>query len=613
MNTELGEEISSSPAPWAWRTTAMAFVWCAGVYAIYLANGREVGSGDSVPAKYLSCALIRGDGFYLDRYQRDVLKWWPHSTIPYYVAIVDGHYVSRYPIGPALLAVPFTLPQMLVLDRTHPGWETSEPDCFDTICKRSAAAIATLAALALLAVLRKLGLGRVAWLAATAAALGSALWSTASQTLWQHGPAALMLTTLILLLWPEHPSRWRFFAAGVTAALLVCCRPIDLAFAVVTTVWVAIRHPRALIWFVPPAAAIAAALIGYNRAYLGVATGYYSTFDAATFGTPWLEGLQGTLLSPSHGLFVFTPWAMVAFAYLPFALFQLRRATLLPWLLATLLAHALLISTFSCWWAGLCFGPRYWTEVIPLLAIVFGMALHWAQTRCTPVFLLSLVLIAISIGVEILGAFVYPSSWQDVPPDSDGTTHRFWDWRDNELTRCFVENRAHRALFGPGHSIPEKMLRRVVFVPTTEKDQPPTWLYTTVQPRPDWNARLFNTDGWSVGKPGFCSEQMPTIPRNTIWNTPAIWMRTSFEVPHRLRDHQYVLRVAHDDDLTVYLNGVRIYQRQGVSLAYGGYRDVLLDDEQANLIREGTNTLAVKCIDVGGDSGVDVGFSAVPM
>ena len=462
----------------------MAFVWCAGVYFIYLANGREIGSGDSVPAKYLSCALIRGDGFYLDRYERDVLKWWPHPTMPYYVTLVDRHYVSRYPIGPALLALPFTIPQVLVLDRTHPGWETSEPDWFDTICKRSAAAITTLAALALLAVLRKLGLGRVAWLAATAAALGSSLWSTASQTLWQHGPAALMLTSLILLLWPENPSRWRFFAAGVTAAMLVCCRPIDLAFAVVTAFWVTIRHPRGLIWFLPPAAVIGAAPIGYNRAYLGAAAGYYSTFDAATFGTPWYEGLQGTLLSPSHGLFVFSPWTLVAFAYLPFAVFQLRRATLLPWLLATLGAHALLISTFSCWWAGLCFGPRYWTEVIPLLAVVLGMALHWAKTRCKPVFVLSLVLIAISTGVEILGAFVYPSSWQDPPPDFDGTTHRFWDWSDNELTRCLAENRLHRALFGPGKSIPEKLMQRVVYVPTAEKNQPATWLYTTVRSRP---------------------------------------------------------------------------------------------------------------------------------
>ena len=108
-----------------------------------------------------------------------------------------------------------------------------------------------------------------------------------------------------------------------------------------TACWVTIRHPRGLIWFLPPAAAIAAALIGYNRAYLGAAGGYYSTFDSATFGTPWYVGLQGTLMSPSHGLFVFSPWTMVAFAYLPFAFFQLRRAMLLPWLLATLGAHAL--------------------------------------------------------------------------------------------------------------------------------------------------------------------------------------------------------------------------------------------------------------------------------
>ena len=174
------------------------------------------------------------------------------------------------------MALPFTVPQMLVLDRTHPDWETSDPEWFDTIAKRSAAAITTLAALALLVVLRKLGLGREAWLAGLAAALGSNLWSTASQSLWQHGPAALMLTLLMLLLWPETPSRWRFFAAGLTAAMLVCSRPIDLAFAVTTALWVAIRHPRGLIWFLPPALAIGTGLIGYNRAYLGAAGGYYS-------------------------------------------------------------------------------------------------------------------------------------------------------------------------------------------------------------------------------------------------------------------------------------------------------------------------------------------------
>ena len=418
------------------------------MFAIYLANGREIVSGDSVPTKFLTFALVRGDGFFLDRYRREVLSYWPYPGMPYYVNLADGHYVSSYPIGPVLLALPFALPQILLLDRFHPGWETSDPRWFDTITKRSSAAITALAVLALFAVLRNLGLGREAWVAAVAAALGSTFWGIASQTLWQHGPAALMLTLLLLLLWPQSPSRMRFALAGLTAALLVCSRPIDLAFAITTALWVALLHPRRLLWFLAPALAIGAAFIGYNRAYLGVAGGYYSRFDAATFATPWREGLLGTLLSPSRGLFIFSPWTLIACAYLPFAFFRLRPATLLPWLLATLGAHALLISTFTAWWAGSSFGPRYWTEVIPLLAIVLGLALAWAKNRCRPVYAATLILIAISIAIQFLGAAVYPSGWEVSPTEVDRDPKRLWDWSDSELTRCVRISKPYRALFG---------------------------------------------------------------------------------------------------------------------------------------------------------------------
>jgi hypothetical protein len=366
-----------------------------------------------------------------------------------------------------LVAIPFTWPQLLVLDRAHPGWEKSDLQWFDTITKRSAAAITALEGLVLLCVLRRLGLGRHAWVATTAAALGSNLWVTASQTLWQHGPAALMLTVLVWLLlenpWrarslapgrgPGGPgnepgSRMRYFGAGLAAALLVCCRPIDLAFSVTTAVWVTLRHPRRLLWFVPPAVVIGALLIGYNRAYLGTATGRYSQFESGMFATPLEEGLKGTLVSPSRGLFIFSPWTVVALGYLPFALFRLRPATLLPWLLATLGAHALLISSYTEWWAGGSFGPRYWTEVIPLLAIVLGMALEWAAARCRPLYQVALALSATSIGVQMLGAAVYPSGWENIPTDINHSRERLWDWSDSELTRMVVVSKAYRAVFG---------------------------------------------------------------------------------------------------------------------------------------------------------------------
>jgi len=441
--------LAATPTPWTLGTTALALVWSACVFAAYMANGREIGSGDTIPAKYLTFALVRGDGFYLDRYRSEAFKVWPNSGMPYYLQKVDGHYVSQYPVAPAILALPISLPQILYLDWTQPGWDTTDSPWFDKVTKRSTAALMTMAGLALLAVLLRLGLKREAWLAATAAALGSNLWCTASQSLWQHGPAALMLTLVVLLLLPESPSRLRFFLAGLAAALLVCARPIALGFAVMTALWVTFRHPRRLVWFVPPAAMIGCALVGYNRAYLGLATGRYSEFEARLFATPWQDGLLGTLASPSRGLFIFSPWTVVAVAYLPFAFFQLRLRTLLPWLLATLVAHALLISKFSIWWAGWCFGPRYWTEVIPLLAISLGLALQWSRARFRPLQAITLILIAVSIGIQVLGAFVYPTGWDEFPQSVDIAPERLWDWSDSELSRCAKKSKAYRGLFGP--------------------------------------------------------------------------------------------------------------------------------------------------------------------
>ena len=65
---ETGSNAASPPAalaPWTWRTTGMALLCAATVFAIYLANGREIWSGDSVPAKYLTCALFAETDFTL--------------------------------------------------------------------------------------------------------------------------------------------------------------------------------------------------------------------------------------------------------------------------------------------------------------------------------------------------------------------------------------------------------------------------------------------------------------------------------------------------------------------------------------------------------------------
>ncbi len=407
--------------------------------AIYLANGREIGTGDTVPAKYLTVALIRGDGFYLDRYRKPVFAAWPGEGWPYYVSFANGRVVSRYPVGPSIVAVPFALPQVAFYDLTEFAWEWREPELFDKIAKRSAAMIAALTAVLLLSALRGLGMGREAWPTVIAASIGSNLWVTASQSLWQHGPAALCLISTVWLLLPEAPSRRRFALAGLASAMLVCCRPVDLAFAVTTALWVVFRHPRKLGWFLPAPMALAVALIAYNRATLGAAGGFYSNFAPSTFATPLFVGLAGTLFSPNRGLFVFSPWTMVAAAFAPWAVARTLRGTLAAWLIATSLCHALLVSKFTIWWAGHSFGPRFWTEVIPLLAIAFGSALVWSKAHFRPIYFASLALVAVAIAVQGVGAWAYPSSWDSHPSNIDKDTGRLWNWSDTELSRCLRE------------------------------------------------------------------------------------------------------------------------------------------------------------------------------
>ena len=216
-----------------------------------------------------------------------------------------------------------------------------------------------------------------------------------------------------------------------------------------TALWVTIRHPRRLVWFLPPAVMIGAALIGYNRAYLGAAGGYYSTFDAATFGDPVVRRADGDVAEPEPR----------ALRFLAVDADRVRRICRsrssgfapqrsCPGCWRRLVAHALLISTFSCWWAGHCFGPRYWTEVIPLLAIVLGLALAWARARCRPIYR---GLARLDRGLNrrpVPGRRRCIRADGKTTPRNDRTSERLWDWSDSELSRCIIVSRAYRACSG---------------------------------------------------------------------------------------------------------------------------------------------------------------------
>jgi hypothetical protein len=318
------------------------------------------------------------------------------------------------------------------------------------MAKRSMGVLMALAAILLHRVMLGLGLRRTATPAVLAAFLGSDLWTHASQALWQHGPAALALIAAMALLHPGPVTRPRLLLAGAATAGLVLVRLVDCVLALVIVAWVARTEPRRLAWFLPAPLLGAAVLLAYNLWYFGAITGGQAALEAmhprlhgvsGMWSGRLLEGATGTLFSPNRGLFVFSPWVAVALgvAAVPAVARRLASQGLITWLLAALLPYFLILSKYSVWWGGHCFGPRYWIDVMPLFALIFAFGLEWMLTHSRALVMLSALAVAFSIGVHAIGAFRYPSTWNHSPANVDLHHERLWDWRDTEVVRCLIE------------------------------------------------------------------------------------------------------------------------------------------------------------------------------
>jgi len=81
-----------------------------------------------------------------------------------------------------------------------------------------------------------------------------------------------------------------------------------------------------------------------------------------------------------------------------------------------------------------------------------------------------------------------------------------------------------------------------------------------------------------------------SIKIGTEWKSLNLWVVRTFELPDRALKRP-VVRIAYDDNATVYINGV-----EAMKLKRGnnsGYKDVPLTAEVAKVLKSGTNTLAI--------------------
>ena len=402
--------------------------------------------------------ILRGDGIYFDN--RHLGKVGSDVPLPDFLTISHGRVVTLYPIAPALVAVPFFAPQVAVLDLYRPGWDRDRRVALAEsllMAKRSMAVVVALAGVVLHRLLLALGLGRAALPAVLAACLGSDLWTVGSQAPWQHGPAALSLIAAIALLHPQPVGRLRLALAGAFTALLVACR-LDgrrirrghrglagVDGSARTSLVPAGAHPgrggsarlQPLVLRLDPGWAGQARAISHeNTRRVGHMVRQPRRRAARE---PWSARIEDCS-SSARG----SPWRSSTLV-VPAVRRRLSAHSLICVLIASLIPYLIILSKYSVWWGGHCFGPRYWTDVIPLFAILFAYGLDWMLARSRVLVAISAATVIFSIAVQLIGAFCYPSSWNLQPRNVDLHHERLWDWRDTELSRSLIETFKSRA------------------------------------------------------------------------------------------------------------------------------------------------------------------------
>ena len=178
---------------------------------------------------------------------------------------------------------------------------------------------------------------------------------------------------------------------------------------------------------------------------------------------------------------------------------------------------------------------------------------------------------------------------------------------DPTLTIVTQDNLAHDlgVKAGDQAAVDRASDRVRVLVATGEASEPAVWSYTTSDPGAEWPSPGYEAKGWDQGKSGFGTRETPAIRVGTIWKSERIWLRRAFPLPKLKETDQLTLRLFHDEDTEVFINGKPLLKRSGYQTSY---EDILLTPEQKSLFQEGSNLLAVSCHQSSGGQGIDLGL-----
>jgi len=435
-------------------------------FIVYNANLRQIGAGDTWPARYLPLILLRdgtlelGANAHLVARGHSLTPSWERPAdsegkITYFepwaywlVRTPQGQLASLYPVVTPLLVTPLYLPAVAWLN-AH-GWQQPQLDHVAEIMEKLAASmIAAAATLLMYLVLRRDG-SRWSLAFALAFAFGTNTWMISSQALWQHGVGELLIAlALLLALVPATPGRTALL--GAVCVLMAANRPPDALIAVAFVLFTVWRQRRSALWLSAGAALPLAALLFYNLGFIGDILGGYALGQDPNIPFVRLDwfGVAGLLVSPTRGLLVFSPFLI----FLPVGFMQRLRTPDtkgLAVVLSVAVAAQVLLYSQTDWRGGVSWGPRWLTDILPILVWMVAPAPLVLRPLGRGLLILTM---AVSIAVQTIGAFWYTGTSDARIFAGDSTDMRgAWNPRNVPFLVVLRDRHAQGELLDSAHS-----------------------------------------------------------------------------------------------------------------------------------------------------------------
>jgi hypothetical protein len=401
--------------------------------------------GDSHYSLLVSEQLLVRGSFALDEYFKVPLdpRRYPgingtRGPYPYQIETVGGHQYYYFPLGGPVLSVPFVAAMRAV------GVSTIAPggtyDRRGEVGMQAVLASFLMGALAVLFYATARLLLPVGWslIGALVGALGTQVWSGAALALGSDTWGILLLGGVVWILL-AHEAQGRPLPGAMLATLaswMYIVRPANAPVVLAVAVYLFVRDRWNWWRYLVVGGAWLATLVAYSWIHFQRPLPSYYLERWLTFDRFW-KPLAAHLVSPGRGLLVCVPvvlfvlWLLIRYAR------ALRHRRLLVLAGAVILAHFVVISGFVMWHAGMAYGPRYTTGIVPwlfLLAVLGVRAMLDCGRAPRAALAAGAVLALLSIVIQSRGAFV-PATWlwNTQPPIETHADEKVWDWRSPQF------------------------------------------------------------------------------------------------------------------------------------------------------------------------------------